>query len=186
MASEEHLPAIKAELAGVHPTTLLPYDADNEIAANQLNAPNRPAETSVGSLIDFLLMKETHSTDGQDTQARPLWQRMEEVEALDNIPNEGVPNPWGSSAIGNINEIGQIKVHTLLDFIRLTAGGNLPINFQDSNFQSYVTGAMNAGCMSEDQKDALLALGNNKQSRVQEEAWGNVGAGTVKRARALP
>jgi hypothetical protein len=133
--------------------------------------------------IKFLLMENTHKTDGDDTQDRSIWQRMNEVVSLAIVPSGASANPWGSTVIDTITEIQQIKVHQLLEFFTLSAQGNLPLDLANSEFQVYLTGAESAGCMSAAQKTAFLALADNLQTR-----WGELGLapklGHIERARA--
>ena len=109
---------------------------------------------------------------------------MEEVVALSGTPDGAVANPWGSTAVGTITEIQQIKTHTLMSYFTLFAQGNLSVDLTDSNFQVYLSGAESAGCMSADQKTALLALSLNQQSRAAELGFGDVLVSHVTQARA--
>ena len=145
--------------AAGHPVTGA-FSVNAATAANEWNAVNRE-NTSLGIevILKFLLLDNTYKVDdGTDTQDRSLWQRMKEVAALAETPTAAVANPWGSSSLGNITEIQQIKTHQLLDFFSLSAQGSLPVNLSDSNFKVYLAGAQAAGCMSTTQETALLAL----------------------------
>ncbi len=133
-----------------------------------LKLVNRQGPVTIQRIIKFLMLDETHKTDGTDTQNRPIWRRMKEVVSLAVVPNGGVSDPWGSTSIGNISEIQQIKTHQLVDYFTASAQGNLEIDLQDSKFQIYLAGAESAGCMSTTQKNNFLALVNNRQSRAQE------------------
>jgi hypothetical protein len=161
------------------------YAAMTDIqVADDMNLVNRDGvNVSIEDIIKFLLLDNTHSTDGDDTQDRSIWQRMKEVVALSDTPTAAVANPWNSTAIGNITEIQQIKTHQLLEFFTLSAQGDLPVDINDSNFRVYLTGAESAGCMSAAQKTAFLALINNKQTRGQELGIGKVKEGHVQEAR---
>ena len=152
--------------------------------ANDMNTLYRPLDNvSIETIIKFLLMDNTHKTDGTDTQDRSIWQRMKEVVALSSAPDGAVANPWGSTAVGTITEIQQIKTHQLLDFFTLSAQGDLSVDLADSNFQVYVAGAEASGCMSASQETALLGLGDNLQSRAQELEISKVTVGNVMEAR---
>lgn len=175
---------LRAELDLGHPDTGA-YNVDDKLAAAELNAANRPDDVSIEEIIKFLLMDNTHKTDGSDTQDRSIWQRMKEVVAIAIVPTTAVANPWGSSTLGTITEIQQIKTHQLLEFFTLSAQGQLSIDLQNSNFQVYVAGAESAGCMSASQETALLSLGDNLQSRASEVKLGLIRPGNVKHARAL-
>jgi len=179
------LAALATELASGHPDTGA-YNADDALAAGELNALNRPADVTIADLLKFLLMDNTYKTDdGDDTQDRAILTRMRDVVAMATTPTEAAANPWGSTSIGNITEIQQVKTHQLVNFIDLSAQGDLPVDLADSNFQVYLAGAEASGCMSASQEAALLALGNNLQSRSQDLELGNVRTGDVTRARAL-
>ena len=110
---------------------------------------------------------------------------MKEVVALSVTPSDAVANPWGSTSIGNITEIRQIKTHQLLEYFTLSAQGGLDVDLTDSNFQVYLAGAQTAGCMSEAQETALLAIGNSLQTRAAELELPTVYARDVTEAKAL-
>lgn len=175
---------LAAEITGDPLTRGYSGMTDAQVAAD-VNTVYRPADVSIATILKFLILDNVHSTDGSDTQDRSIWQRMKEVVALAETPTTGVADPWGSTTIGNISEIQQIKCHQLVDWIELSAQGNLPVDVSDTNWQSYVSGAQAAGCMSSSQETALNGLGDNLQSRGQELGIGRVGAGTVAEARAL-
>ena len=149
--------ALKIELEAGHPDTGA-YNADSQLAADELNAVNRPNTVSIEEILKFLVLDNVHQTDGGDTQDRSIWQRMKEVVLLNDTPFEAVSNPWGSTDIGNITEIRQIKTHQLLSFFTLSAQGGLDVDLTNSNFKVYLAGAQTAGCMSTSQETALLAL----------------------------
>ena len=179
------LAALAAELTGGHPDTGA-YDADDATAAGELNAVNRPNDVTIADMIKFLLLDNTYKEDdGTDTQDRAILTRMRDVVAMSTTPTEATANPWGSTAIGTITEIQQIKTHQLVDYFTLYAQGDLPVDLSDSNFQVYVAGATGAGCMSSTQQTALLALGDDLQSRAHEIGLGFVRVGYVAQARAL-
>ena len=157
-------------------------------AATDLNLVNRPNVVDINEIFKFMAIDEVYSTDGSDTQDRSLWQRLKEVVSLAVVPNAGTANPWGSTTVGNITEIRQLKCHQLFDFLTLAVQGGLgtSVDLKDSNFQIFLNGAENASVMSTAQKNALLALADNLQTRASELSLGVVGAGTVGAARALP
>ena len=161
------------------------YTGTDVAAAIDLNTKYRPNEIDIATLLKFLVLDNVHSTDGNDTQDRAIWQRMLEVRSLAVVPSAAVANPWGSTAIGNVTEIRQVKTHQLVSWIELSAQGNLRINTADSNFQVYVAGAQAAGCMSTAQETALNALSDDQQTRGEELGVGRVSETDVNRARAL-
>ena len=160
------------------------YSAMTDLqVADDMNLQNRPDTVSIEDIVKFLLLDNVYQTDGSDTQDRAIWQRMKEVVALAVTPSTSVANPWGSTAIGNVTEIRQIKTHQLVEFFTLSAQGNLRIDLTDSNFQVYVAGAQSAGCMSTAQETAFLALSDNLKSRGEELEVGRVKEGHVGEAR---
>lgn len=174
---------LKIDDTAGHPVTGA-FDSDPTIAAEEWNDPNR-TNTSLSSQValKFLLLDNTYKIDdGSDTQDRAIWQRMKEVVALAETPTAAAANPWGSSSLGNITEIQQVKTHQLLDLFRLSAQGDLAIDLTDSNFQVYLAGAQSAGCMSTTQEAALLAL--NKQSYASEKSYPKLTTGDIEEARA--
>jgi len=157
---------------------------DAEVVTD-MNLTNRAAaDVGITDVMDFLLMNNTYKTDdGDDTQARSLWQRMKEIDAMTTTPTVAVANPWSSTSLGNITEIQQIKTKQLVSYITLSAQGNLRIALADTNFQGYLAGAQGAGCMSTAQETALLGLADNLQSRGEELSIGRVREGHVQKAR---
>jgi len=175
--------ALKAELLAGHPDTGA-YNVDDELAAGEINAKNRRnTSLDISEVMKFLVLENTHITDGTDTQARSIWQRMKEVVSLATVPSVALSNPWGSTDVGNITEIQQIKTHQLLDLFTLSAQGNLSVNLTDSKFKNYLAGAQAAGCMSTVQETALLDL--DKISRAVELGFGLVKTGDIEFARNL-
>ena len=176
--------ALNAELTAGHPDTGA-YNVDDALAADELNAANRPNNAiSMQTILKFLILDNTYkANDGDDTQDRSLWQRIKEVVALAGTPTAGVANPWGSTTLGNVSEIQQIKTHQLYDFFSLSAQGNLPVDLSDSNFKVYLAGAQSAGCMSTTQETALLAL--EQKSRAQELGFPTITESHVAHARTL-
>ena len=178
-----NIAALAAELALGHPDTGA-YDVDDALAAAECNAVNRPANASIEEILKFLILDNTHKTDGTDTQDRSIWRRIEEVVALTDTPTGAVANPWGSTALGTITEIQQVKTQTLMSYFTLFAQGNLSVDLTASNFKVFLAGAESAGCMSAAQETALLALSLNQQSRAVELGLGTVKVGHVQMARA--
>lgn len=157
----------------------------DEAAASDLNTEYRTnTSLDIAQALKFLLLDNTYKiNDGTDTQDRSIWQRLKEVASLATVPSAAVANPWGSSSLGNITEIQQIKTHQLLDLFTLSAQGDLSVDLTDSNFQVYLAGAESAGCMSTTQETDLLAL--DKISRGRELGFGRVRVGYVEFARNL-
>lgn len=151
--------------------------------ADDMNLLNRPDTASIEAVIKFMLMDNTYKTDGDDTQDRSIWQRMKEVVAMANTPSVSTANPWGSTSIGSITEIRQVKTHQLVEFFTLSAQGNLSVDLTDSNFQVYLAGAEAAGCLSAAQETSLLALSDNLKSRGQELGIGTIRENNVTEAR---
>lgn len=181
------LVALKAELLAGHPDTGA-YNVDDALAAAEINEVNRPNTVDINEIFKFMAIDEVYSTDGSDTQDRSLWQRLKEVVSLAVVPTAATANPWGSTAAGNITEIRQLKCHQLFDFLSLAVQGGLgtSVDLKDSNFQIFLNGAENASVMSLAQKNALLALADNQQSRADELSLGRVNKNAVTQARALP
>lgn len=175
---------LKIDDAAGHPDTGA-FNVDAATAAGEWNALNRTNEAlDIAVVLKFLILDNTYKlNDGTDTQDRSIWQRMKEVVALADTPSAAVANPWGAAALGSITEIQQLKTHELFDLFTLSAQGGLPIDLTDSNFQIYLAGAQSAGCMSEAQETALLAL--NKLSYAQELGYPAIDPVDLITARAL-
>jgi len=175
---------ISIALAAGHPTTG-PYNIDDALAASEGNAKNLEGDTDVSTLFNYMLMQKTHSTDGNDGQARSLWIRIKEVAAMEFTETGSQPNPWGSTAIGVITEIQWVKCKTLLEYFTLASQGNLPLSLKDSNFAVFLGGAVSAGCMTEAHKDEIIALSDNKTSHSAIIGVGRWTEGDIQMARAI-
>lgn len=175
---------LKIDDAAGHPDTGA-FNVDAATAVDEWNALNRTNNAlDIVVILKFLILDNTYKVnDGTDTQDRSIWQRMKEVVALAVTPIAAVVNPWGSTALGNITEIQQLKTHHLFDLFSLSAQGGLSVDLTDSNFQIYLAGAQSAGCMSEAQETALLAL--NKLSYAQELGYPVIDPVDITTARAL-
>jgi len=156
---------------------------DDAAAAADLNTVYRDGDTDIATLFNYMLMQETHSTDGDDTQDRSIWIRLKEVTGLVFATTGAQANPWGSTAIGTITEIQWIKCRQLYEYFVLALQGSLPLSLTDSNFAVYLAGAESAGCMSTAQETAIKALSENKRSRGVELGIGHIKAGHVQEAR---
>lgn len=174
---------LKIDDAAGHPDTGA-FNVDSALAAAEWNVKNRTNNAlSIQLVLKFLVLDNTHkAADGSDTQDRSIWQRMKEVVALADTPNAAVANPWGSTSLGNLTEIQQIKTHQLYEIFVLSAQGNLSVDLTDSNFQVYLAGAQSAGCMSEAQETALLAL--SQQSYAEEKGYPVLTSSHIGNARA--
>ncbi len=169
------------ELAAGHPDTGA-YDADDAIAAAQLNALNRDGDTTIDTLFQFLLLDNTYKTDaGDDTQDRSLWLRIKDVASITPWNTGTQPDPWGGG--GTITEIQGIKCRQLYEFFTLALQGSLPLSLAETNFGVYLAGARACGCMSTDHETALKALSQNRRSRGEERGLGVVKPGHVEEAR---
>lgn len=157
--------------------------SDADVAAD-LNVLYRDGPTDPASMFSFLLLENTHKTDGSDTQDRSLWLRIKEVNDIGPW-SAAQANPWGSTTIGNITEIQGVKCTQLWEFLNLVITGNVLIVLTDTNFKVYLAGAQAAGCMSTAQETELIALSENQISRGVELGFGFVGHSDVEDARAL-
>lgn len=175
---------LKIDDAAGHPDTGA-FSAVVATAVAEWNAKNRTnTSLDIQTILKFLLLDNTHKiNDGSDTQDRSIWQRMKEVVALAVTPTAAVANPWGSTSLGNITEIRQIKTHQILEFFTLSAQGDLSVDLTNSNFKVYLAGAQSAGCMSTAQETALLAL--NQQSYAAEKGYPTITVSHITTARAL-
>ena len=173
------------ELTAGHPDTGA-YNADDALAAAEINAVNRPNTVSIDAVLSFLVMEKSFRTnDGTDTFSRSVWARMQDVDALAVTPIASGSSPWGSTSIPNIAIINQVRVKALLAFLELSAQGNLQIDFNNTKFDNYLTGAVAAGCMSQAQSNQLKALSDDLQSRAAEVGLGHVRVGHVQQARVI-
>jgi hypothetical protein len=168
--------ALQAELLAGHPTTG-PYNADDAIAASELNALNRSGEVSPEEILRYCVETQHRENTGTDTQRTNIYGRIKIVaEAAEGS------NPFGVSPAASIT-IGQIAgAKTVL---RMLDGDAYNVNLSNTDIDGALTKCQGANCYSTAQKNEIVALGDNIQSRAQELGFGRVRAGDVAFARGL-
>lgn len=170
------LQALKTELLAGHPGTGA-YNADNEIAANQINAVNRPGDGSVSAMLNYLLVNKSRTNAGTDTVNTSMLGR------LILASNAAVASdPFGSGT--SITLDMKCSALALLEVARNPKINALP--YQASTLQVLLTDMVNAGVMKAADRTAIIALSNNLQSRGSELGLGNVSPSNVADARRLP
>lgn len=170
--------ALKDELTAGHPDTGA-YNADDALAADQLNALNRPVVAAAREIRDFLYFTLHNEGSGDDTNNANIWGRIQmvaEASVNDNVFGVSPADPV------QLNQIAAAK--TLL---QLLAQDDFSTLLAEAGFDSILTKLQGAGALSPGDKNTLQGLADNKQSRATEINFGRntVNATHVATARAL-
>lgn len=99
-----YIDELAAELIAGHPTTGA-YNANNALAAGELNAINRPAESGVEQMVLYLATHDNRTNEGEDTVASALLGRLRAVadaEPWSDVFGRGGVWVAGASAANNI------------------------------------------------------------------------------------
>lgn len=169
---------VAAMLVSGHPTTGA-YSADNQTAADQMNAPNLPADGSVGEFVRYLAINRSRSNDGADTQVTAMLGRLLHV----------AESAVGSDPFGRIVfALSLEQKHAAMMFAGMIGNPNLgALDFNDGEIDAAFSALGQAGG-AEVWKNAdiaaLKALSNNLQSHATQQGVGRVTARMVERARA--
>lgn len=147
--------ALVAELAGGHPTTGA-YNADNQLAADELNALNRPAPASVNAVLEYLL-EEKYRSSSAEGQAGKLYGRIVMVsQASSGGDPFAITSPVANEHIAAANA-----------FLRLLVDLDT-IDVLDVNIEEMLDSLVEAECIGNNDKTAIQGLAQNVRSRVAE------------------
>ncbi len=174
---------------GGHPVTGA-YNADAQLAANEMNAFNRSAGASPVAILDYLLRNEYRGEN--------LYGRIAVVADAQQAPiraNNGSITGWSwpTVTLGDANADIQLTLDHVASakaLMRLTdrnsgVEGDLNTAALDAILNALAGGAQNAQCMGPAHKTALKALSDNRQSRANELSLPRTRAADVINARAL-
>ena len=170
--------ALKTELLAGHPDTGA-YNVDDQLAADELNAVNRPVAAPAAEILKFCLTTQHRENTGSDTSNTNIYGRIAMVAEA----TEG-SNPFGVSPADSIT-VGQIAAAKTI--LRLLQDDCFALDLAGADINAALTKCQGANCFSPSDKTALEALSENKQSRAQEIGFGrpSVNAGHVIAARAM-
>lgn len=168
--------ALRDELLAGHPDTGA-YNADNQLAADELNAQNRPVPAPAGAILDFCLTETHRENTGSDIQATNLYGRIRMV-AETTVGGD----PFG---VGDAITVGQLAAAKTV--LRLLDDSGFALSLAMADIDSALTKCQGANCFSPPQKSAIVGLSENRQSRAQELNLGRaiINAGHVAYARSL-
>ena len=172
--------ALKSELTAGHPDTGA-YNASNSIAADELNAVNRPAEGGTERMLNYCAKNRSRTNNGADTVSLPLLGRLQLVAdaALGS-------DPFGTTVAANqVTREMKTWAYTFLEVIRSPT--LLTVDFIDTevDFGYTALGPGQAVVWKDPDITALKAFSQNQQSRAQELGFGVVHEGDVEYARSL-
>lgn len=170
--------ALKDELTAGHPVSGA-YNADDTLAAAELNALNRPVASPASDFKNYCLYNLHRENNGDDTTNTNIYGRAVMVAEA-----SAGSNPFGLSPPDSIT-VGQIAAAKTL--VAILDSETETILSDDANLDSILTKCQGANVMSPADKTALVALSDNKQSRASEINFGRpkVNATHVATARAL-
>lgn len=167
--------ALKAELDSGHPTTGA-YSLTDNIARDQLNEVNRPAQNTAEAMFLYCLTRKHRTNQGADTTFTPIIGRLSHIAR-----SEAGADPFGR---GLSNELALQHVHACQTFVSLFESAiSLGIDFSDSNLPFGFAQA--AGAYSTSHQTDLQELSNNQRSRAQELGFGRIRTQDVAHARTL-
>lgn len=171
--------ALAAELLAGHPVTGA-YNADDDLAAAELNAVNRPALSLLTDVMQYIIERNHRTQQGTDTTYTTILGRL--YHAAESAVGD---DPFGRGAG---NELTLIHLHACKFFKAIFQSPQIDsLDYSDTNLP---TGQVNgAGVWSTAHATAIEALSDNQISRAQELGLGTypvtgVG-GHVETARAI-
>lgn len=170
--------ALKAELASGHPDTGA-YDVSDEIAKNQLNAINRPANGGVDQMLTYLVTHKNRTNTGGDLVGTAILGRLQ--HASESAVGSDPFNQQGGYTLALSEK------HAATCFLNLVMSPNLDtVNFLDTELDIFYTEVENAGIWKGADSTVLKGYSQNQQSRARELGFGFVRVGDVEYARSLP
>lgn len=178
--------ALAAELTAGHPETGA-YSVTDSVAAAELNALNRDKPVSMQAIFEYLLTTRAHTNQGTDTAASngtpsTILGRLILAAEQTSVPAD----PFGAGDTPATKTLNSRELHSakaFLEMVRRGLAGN--VNFVDTEQGDILSDLVNGGIMNTANKDAIVALSQNKQSRAQELGFGEVTVGDVSYARSL-
>ena len=168
--------ALQAELLAGHPVTGA-YSVDDATAADELNALNISGEIGPEVILEYFIENQHRENNGGDTQNTNLYGRL--VMVAESA--EG-GNPFSLSPADSLT-VGQIAAAKTI--LRMLDGDAYSVNLSNVDVDGAFTKCQGANVYSTAQKNAIVGLSDNVQSRAQELGFGRVRAQDVTYARAL-
>lgn len=180
--NQSELLVLRAELdqPGGHPDTGA-YDADPQIAANQLNEMNRPGDGDPHDLVRYVWLERHRTNSGTDTANSYIYGRLKVAQ----MATEG-DNPFGATPPIQITVDQLASVNTMLDIIDAIKAGTVSVSLGDTRLRNMLADLRDCGVMSAGDRTAIIALADNEQSRAAEIGLPRIRAVDVVNARALP
>lgn len=177
--NNDQLVTLRAELDAGHPNTGA-YDADPQIAANQLNETNRPGDGDPNELIRYVWLERHRENTGTDLNNSYIYGRIR------HMADQGVgSNPFGADPAISLTLDQLASACTFLNIIE-GIQNNVPVSLGDDRLRNMLADLRDSGAMNNGDRSAILALADNELSRVQELGLPRVRAADVAAARALP
>ncbi|MGI9202661.1 MAG: hypothetical protein ACR2Q3_01555 [Woeseiaceae bacterium] len=168
--------ALKAELLAGHPSTGA-YNADDQLAADELNALNRPVPVPAIAILEYCLTETYRENSGSDLQATNLYGRVSMVAG-----SQPGADPFGVADQITVGQVAAAKT-----VLRLLEDDGLALSLAIGDIDSALTKCQGSNCFSPAQKNAIVGLAENKQSRALELDLGRtkINAGHVAHARSI-
>lgn len=159
---------IKDELTKGHDVTGA-YNADDQLATDEMNAFNLDTEGSIAGLREYLIKNRARTNQGDDTIASSLYGRLlavaEGVQAGDPFGRNDPPGTYPNGLL--ISEIHAAKM--LVEMLK-TGTIQDQFDFLDTEFEAALdamTGNAKAGVWKTADKDSIRALSQNKTNAAQ-------------------
>jgi hypothetical protein len=173
-----NLVALKAELT-TDPLSLGYAAMSDEQAANRLAVVDRPGDGAVSGLLLYLLTNKSRTNTGSDTVATSALGRVLIVSQA-----AIAANPFGANPTLPITLDLKCSALAFLEILRNPSIGSLP--FQSDALRAILTDLVASGAIRATDRAAMIAIGDNQQSRAAELGLGVVTTSDVADARRLP
>lgn len=173
-------PALQAELLAGHPVTGA-YNIDDQLAANELNALNRPSEAEAAEILQYCLLETSRTNAGADLVASNIYGRIKAVAG-----SAVGADPFNTGRPGD--QLKLEEIHAAEAMLRiLGAESGFALSLLDARFDAILEQLAQCRAMKQGDKTAIQGLSVDQQNRVMELQLGRnrVNADHVTKARAL-
>lgn len=164
----------------------------DQAVADDMNLVIRPKAASHSAVVDYLMNTRAHTNQGEDVTANNttptiIYGRL--IHVAEHVVLEiALPlDPFGAGSTPTEKRvINTRQLHSAKAFLDMLRCGVLNVTLLTNTEPGNVLNDLvNCGIMNTVNRDAIIALSSNKQSRGEEIGWGSVAAIDVTRARAV-
>ena len=154
---------LAAELTAGHPVTGA-YNADDALAAAELNALNIDNNAPVSAMFEYVINKNHRTNNGTDTQYTPIIGRLRHV----------AESSVGDDPFGTGSSLSLIQIHAAKAFVALFDTSHVSsVPFESGS--GLPLGTLNgAGIISTAHQSAIEALSEDQISQAQAKGLGHI------------